>query len=325
MIQNIGCWISFCCLGFLLTAGSVPATAHAEDQVELHQEDGQLRIVIAGQEPDEFAVLNYSTTLPKPYFDPVRGPGGEVMTEVRPSDHTHHQGVWISLDEVNHTNFWGSALQKKAQLDEGEDPASKIENQSLEILTEKGNPAVFRLTNHWIGPESKPILKEQSTFSVYPNRLMSVEIVLTALDTAVQMQDTKEGLFAIRVAASMKASGDGKIVNSDGAQGEKDAWGRTADWVDYHGPVDGNTVGVALFDDPSNFRRSRYHVRNYGLFSVSPFGESAYTGGQQPKSTQTLQPGQSLRLRYGMYVHAGDHEEGTVAQAYEQFLNAGAN
>lgn len=107
----------------------------------------------------------------------------------------------------------------------------------------------------------------------------------------------------------------GKIVNSEG-QVDGKAWGRPAAWVDYHGPVGGDTVGIAILNHPSSFRFPTYwHVRTYGLFAANPFGLSDF-----PDTTKsgeyTLAKGEEITLRYRVLFHRGDEKEGKVAEVF---------
>src|SRR5690606_3463244 len=101
----------------------------------------------------------------------------------------------------------------------------------------------------------------------------------------------------------------------------KATWGTTSPWIDYSGTVGTQTYGATLMDHPDNFRPSRYHVRDYGLFSINPFGESSYTGGKEEAKPVALKPEETLSLRYGLYIHQGGAQAGKVPQAYEQFLS----
>ena len=255
-----------------------------------------------------FTVFNLGSDLPKPFASPVYGPGGVVMTREisKPGvkiDHPHHKGIWVSIDEVNEIKFWAEQ--------------GKIQNVSGDSSAE-GNPADLSLTNHWLGKDGKPVVEENTKILIYPNRLMIYDITFKALDKPATFDDTKEGLFGIRLIDSLRERETGKVKDSEGRSGSKEAWGKTADWMDYYGEVEGKTVGAAIFDHPDNFRPSRYHVRDYGLFSINPFGEQAYAkAGAKPV---TLEPGETLNLKYGIYIHEGDTEKGKVAEVYQDFV-----
>jgi len=285
----------------------LPLAARADAPVTIKQMDGSLTVLIGGE---PFTTLHYGPELPKPYLSPVHAPGGAIITRAigdsEDKDHPHHKGIWCSVDEVNKIRFWAEA--------------GKILNVSVEAI--EGNPAQLKLKNHWLGPDELPVLIETTTISIFPSRLIIYDATFTAAVDKVEFEDTKEGLFGIRVATSMREKVGGVVVNAEGKMGTKECWGQPSKWVDYTGPVDGKSYGVAIMDHPSNFRPSRYHVRDYGLFSVSPFGEGAYQNDKTKSQPVKLEAGKQLRLRYGLYVHAEDATTGKVSEAYEQFLNA---
>ena len=284
----------------------MPFAAAADHPVMFKGTEGGLAVMIGGE---EFTVLRQSPELPKPFFSPVHAPGGAIITrpinDPEDKDHPHHKGIWLSVDEVNEVKFW----------------AEKGQILTREFQADPGNPARLKLSNEWVGPEGQVILKENTTVSFYPSRLVVYDITLTPVVEKVTFEDTKEGWLGIRVVSTMREKVGGIVVNAEGKQTTKECWGQPSKWVDYSGPVEGKTHGVTIMDHPSNFRPSRYHVRDYGLFSVSPFGEGAYQNDATKAKPVTLEKGKpALRVRYGLYVHNGDAVSGKSAEAYEQFL-----
>ncbi len=133
--------------------------------------------------------------------------------------------------------------------------------------------------------------------------------------------DTKEGSFGIRVPESMTvdAKRGGRIVNSDGKT-DQAAWGQPAAWVDYHGPVEGETLGIAILNHPSSFRYpNRWHVRTYGLFAANPFGKKEFGASDGPGGEATLARGETLTLRYRVILHQGDEKEARIAEAFDAY------
>lgn len=283
-------------------------TVRAADPVTVEPVGEELVVKIHGE---EFTVLHHGPTLPKPYFWPVRGPGGAIIT--RPIDpnqkeHPHHRGMWLSVDEVNDIKFW----------------AEKGQIQTRDVKYKSGNPATIELSNEWMGPDGTPVLLEQTKVSIYPERLVIYDVTVSPpAGKSARFDDTKEGFFGIRVVDSMREKEGGNVVNSEGKRRTQECWGHRARWVDYTGIVDGKQYGVALMDHPTNFRPSRYHVRDYGLFSMSPFGEGAYQNDAAKASPVVLDDNnRSFHFRYGLYVHGGNSIESNVPGAYELFLES---
>jgi hypothetical protein len=96
-------------------------------------------------------------------------------------------------------------------------------------------------------------------------------------------------------------------------------WGKRSDWVDYSGEVDGERLGVAIFDHPQNQHHPTYwHVRDYGLFALNPFGQNAFDPKMEERQLK-LPAGQKLALRFRVVVHPGDAATGRVADLYKEF------
>ena len=290
-----------------------PAHTLAGEKVEFESTETTLNITIDGQ---PFATYNVSPDLPKPFFLPVRTPSGVVINraldDASDADHPHHKGVWNSVDEINGIKFW---------KEDG-----PIRNIAVRVIQSGGPTGIFEAINQWRHPETgEPQVTETALVTIHANRLLVYDMLFTASHVDATFEDTKEGMFGIRVAPSMKEKNGGHVVASDGTETTANCWGKPFPWIDYYGTVDGKTIGVTIMDHPSNFRPSRYHVRDYGLFSISPFGIGAYTNGVEEAAPVHLKKNDSLRLRYGMYFHDGDTKEGNVAAAWDQFVATTGN
>jgi hypothetical protein len=139
--------------------------------------------------------------------------------------------------------------------------------------------------------------------------------------------------MALRLAESMRLKPNkfnagkptGHIVTSEGVR-DNDTWGKRAAWVDYYGPVQGQIVGVAMFDHPDNPRHPTWwHVRNYGLFAANPFGVHYFEGKPAGTGDYKIPSGESRTWKYRIYFHRGNEQQAKVAEAYQAWVKETAS
>ena len=187
-----------------------------------------------------------------------------------------------------------------------------------------GETAVISTRNEWIALDGKKMCEDVRTLTFGTcgeSVWIDFDSTVTATDGPVKFVDTKEGSFGVRVAGSMgvDTKKGGQIVNSDGLT-DKDAWGKQAPWVDYHGPVneqDGRDRDPESSDQlPVPHVLACAHLRAVHRQSVR---RPATLRAARATATTRCRPGESFTLRYRVLIHKGDEKEGKVAEAYEAY------
>lgn len=312
--------LAFVCA--LLAAG--PASA----QVDLHAVGtDRIHIEIDGQPFSDFFI---GGAYGKPFLAPLRSASGLVVTRRYPMenvggesrDHPHHRGLWIGYGNVNGINFWENELDVANTDKDTPKEQGRVALSKLDGIASGEKSGKLSATFEWQTPQGALLLEERRAMTFYADpelRIVDVDATFTA-KTDVNFADTKEGFFAIRVADSMAGKNGGTIINAQGLKTEKNAWGKRADWVDYAGNVDGRKVGIAIFDHPGNYSHPpRWHVRDYGLFAVNPFGLKDFEPNARATGGHALAMGQSLRFRYRVIVHDGDAPQSKIAAWYREY------
>jgi hypothetical protein len=317
----------------------------AADDVKLTKLADRVRVDIGGA---HFTDYIYGDGASRPYVYPLTAPDGTSLsrdfpmkkTEGEETDHPWHRSLWFAHSFMNNVDFWN-----EGSGDAGKSPPNKgrSEHQAF-VDTKDGKVGIISTRNRWVGPDGKLICTDERTVKFHANadgRMIDFEITLHALpDAPLLMGDNKDGTFATRLAQWMTMPHAGNVKDADGktvkkevggtghivtATGEKDeaAWGKRADWCDYHADRNGKTYGIAIFDHPQNLRHPTWWMaRNYGLFGANPFGWHDYEKefAKEPhKGDYTIPAGGSLTLKYRVFLHLGDEVAAHVGAQYAAY------
>ena len=302
-------------LVLLLGAGAAPLRA-AAPRIEFHDEPGRLRITAGGSPVATYVYRD--STISRPYFTHLHVPGGVRVSRnhppiegTDPTDHAAlHPGLWLAFGDLSGADSW----RNKAP----------VEHQGFVALPAGGEGrGSFAVRNTYLAaPGKPPIAREVCRYTILARPtgyLIIMRSEFTPAGSALVFGDQEEMGLGVRVATPLSVKNGGRILDADGDRDERGVRGTASDWCDYSGIVGGRRVGMTLMPDPANFRKSWFHARDYGLLVANPFGRKALTKG--PESRVVVSPGETFRLGFGVFLHAGpESADPDLPAAYRDLL-----
>jgi hypothetical protein len=297
---------------FLITAASLSRQVRFKPDVLAVEVDGK-----------PVTMFHYGSDAGKPYLAPIWSASGKIITRRFPMeqvegesrDHLHHRGLWFSCDEVNGASFWTNELSY-TRKDMGRIVVRDAKWKDGE------HAGTLTAVMDWRGPDGRVMVLENREMTFYADpkiRTLDFHITLTAQED-LTFGDTHEGFFAMRLADNFKEIKGGSSVDAEGRVNMENIWGKRSNWVDYTGVIDGERLGVAIFDHPENPRHpTHWHARDYGLVAANPFGAQKAFDTDEKESPFKLAKGQKVVFRYRVIVHPGDAHSENIAEMYAQY------
>ena len=287
----------------------------ADGSVKLKEDSGKLEVTI-GDKP--FTTYHFADAegrpFVRPYFHPVRAADGTEVTSdqvVSGGDHPHHRSLWVSHGDVNGADHWSFAQQ----------PPPKQRHVKFRKL--EGDHFVQELEWEAKGGTGVVLKETRSVrFFTYPDgdRGIELDVALTPAGEKVTLGDTKEaGLCAVRVKKSI--SDKPTLSNARGKTGEKEVWGKPAEWCDLSGQINGKPYGVAVLDHPQNPRYpGTWHARDYGLLAANVFGLHDFDKTVKKGTGDfVIEPGKTVHFRYRVVIHTGDAKSARLDEKAKEF------
>jgi len=275
--------------------------------VEISEENGQLIISIGGQ---EYTRYQFGAPRWKPYLYPLRAANGLSLLADAPTDHRHHHGIWVGHGRVDDADFW---LERHN--------SGTIVHKTFEQIVTGEETGAFTALNDWVAASGEVMLKDTRTFTFYnqpsEGRAFDFEIRIESPDSrTVRLYPSNEaGIPHIRVAEGLTVKTGGTLTNAEGKTNERGTYKQRSPWVDCSGKLGRLACGVAVFNHPENPEHpTSWFTRDYGPFSPNY--------GFFQEDPILIAPSEPLHLRYRIYTHSGDVEQGNVAEAWEVYGGA---
>jgi hypothetical protein len=266
---------------------------------------------------------HFGPNYPRPFFYPLVGPSGAVLTRMgHPGapNHDHHRSIWFAHEKVLGINFWG------------DNTPARVKQKEWLAYQDDDNEAIMAVSLGWYdGHDPKELLTQQLIAAVRPHgdgeTLVELQSTFTPTAESLELGQTNFGFLAVRVAKSIsKFFGGGELRSSEGATGESEIFGKRARWMGYSGPIRGQRAGntgqeqraaretaiegITYFDHADNpGYPAHWHVREDGWMGASFNRTGSYV----------IERKRPLVLRYLLHAHAGVADPNSANAVAKEF------
>jgi len=309
-------WLVSMALTFLLPQAAFPEFSLKEDEKSVTvMEKGKpvLTYHFGRIDPPEGCAADPERYWRSSYIHPLWGVDGEILTQDFPSDHYHHRGLFWT---------WPECKVGRRKMDIW----TLIQARQLfkRWLKKEAGPktAIMEVENEWrFDDDPEPKVRETVRMVVHRQKRKgrSLDFHVTfenVCSDRVIIQGQGEqgkgkgyGGFCIRPDAARKPL---QFTSALGTH-KQDCLTCPTPWADVTQPLEGGKhSGVAIFQHPQNpgYPHPGWIFRHYGFLGASwphiqPF---------------ELSPGESVGLRYRVYIHKGNAGEGKVKEAFDEYI-----
>jgi len=300
------------------TKKSLPVTGG----VELTRVQNRLEIKIRGKQV--FSFVAEPGSLPSPdikpvflrggYIHPVYTPKGKIVTDDYPSDHYHHHGIWFAWTktefEGKHPDFWNVG-----------DGTGRVDFEKVGKTLSGPVYAEFTSFQKYValtGETPKTVLNEDWDVRVYnvgSEPYYVFDIVATqecASASPLILEEYRYGGMGVRGNREWKDKTKVSFLTSEGKTRD-DGNATRGRWCHIGGTVDGQLVGIAVLDHPSNFRAPeplRIHPDDpYFNYAPSQMGRFQ------------IDPGKKYVMRYRFVVSDGPPDAKLLDRLWKDYAN----
>ncbi|MDN4502730.1 PmoA family protein [Alteromonadaceae bacterium BrNp21-10] len=257
MIRRLLSKATICTLSItLLISGTLFADTH---KLQL-KDDSQSLIFQLGDKP----LLAYHYGMAKvpegidPIFSrsgfihPLWSPNGHALTQIQPSDHYHHYGIWNPWTKIEYQgqtlDFWN--------LGEGQGTVKFERILNKTVSAEYAQLTALHQHLQFL-PDGvqKPILNEQQRIRIYTpteadKYIVDIAIRLTAVDANVTLKQHRYGGFSWR-ATELWNESNSRVLTSEGKT-RANADNSSGRWFLIDGELQNDYAGMLVMSHPSN-------------------------------------------------------------------------
>jgi hypothetical protein len=291
-------------------AGGVYSLVPVTYGMQLRTPDGRVVFEYMTKKPEDVGLTSPSVAC----FHPVNTPSGERVTNLAPSDHPHHRGMYLAWHDaefrepippprtptapafgwnITKADFWGWGQYAPRE-------GNVIQNRSIQVTKADAAHAELEIHNDWMHDNHKMV--DETTGVVVAERDGAYVMDLTfRINALADYQLNRQSFSGFNFQA--RKDGESHYTNSAGTVTLRDAHYSTPDlnWppAPWYGYVitlaNGKTVGAAVLDHPSNPPSTWHQSRglwmlNPNIAAIAPF---------------MIRANAPLTLRYRVVIHDG--------------------